>query len=67
MAKAIINQQKWLASGKNLEEYIKLGGRVVEGTNEQVQNTPAFDVILDPEKAKKSKKAKKSVKSKKKK
>ena len=47
MAIAIISREKWEMAKGSLEEYKKLGGKVFEGTNEEVERFPKFIAILD--------------------
>ena len=47
MAIAILDRFRWELAKGNVEEYKKFGGRFVEGTNEEVENTPKFLAIFD--------------------
>ena len=58
MAIAIINRRIWEMAGGSVEEYKKLGGRVFEGTNEEVERYPKFLAILDALKPKTAKEKK---------
>jgi len=75
MAKALLNINKYreaeVEAGPEMEDilaaYIAKGGKVVEGTNEEIESMPKAQAIYDEVKKKVKKAVKKAVKSSKKK